>query len=188
MTLFWRKGFHATSLKDLERGLEMHPGSIYAAFQNKETLFRMALDRYFAGLRETLGGVVTSGDPVLPQLAHFLRDLHPVMRDDCPLPACFLSKTLSEMPVSSGDTTQCVADHVAGIETLFTDIFTEAVRRGELAPGTDPLRLSRRLQMLLNGISIYALTPAGLDVARDELGTIARRIEDLGAAGAEAVL
>ena len=28
MDLFWEKGFHATSLKDLETALEMKPGSI----------------------------------------------------------------------------------------------------------------------------------------------------------------
>ncbi|MGB2139878.1 MAG: helix-turn-helix domain-containing protein, partial [Psychrobacter sp.] len=33
--LFWHKGFHATSLKDIEQALDMRPGSIYAAFGNK---------------------------------------------------------------------------------------------------------------------------------------------------------
>ena len=37
--LFWRKGYHTTSLKDLEAALNMRPGSIYAAFGSKEALF-----------------------------------------------------------------------------------------------------------------------------------------------------
>ena len=44
--LFWQKGFHATSLKDLERTLDMRPGSIYAAFGSKDALFQEALERY----------------------------------------------------------------------------------------------------------------------------------------------
>jgi len=44
--IFWAQGFHATSLKDLERALDMRPGSIYAAFGSKEGLFNEALDRY----------------------------------------------------------------------------------------------------------------------------------------------
>ena len=39
LQLFWQKGFHATSLKDIEQALDMRPGSIYAAFGNKEGLF-----------------------------------------------------------------------------------------------------------------------------------------------------
>ncbi|MFZ3076621.1 MAG: helix-turn-helix domain-containing protein, partial [Psychrobacter glacincola] len=38
--LFWQKGFHATSLKDIEQALDMRPGSIYAAFGNKDGLFQ----------------------------------------------------------------------------------------------------------------------------------------------------
>ena len=44
--LFWEKGFHATSLKDIEHALDMRPGSIYAAFGNKESLYSQALDLY----------------------------------------------------------------------------------------------------------------------------------------------
>ncbi|MFQ3195590.1 MAG: TetR/AcrR family transcriptional repressor of nem operon, partial [Colwellia sp.] len=30
--LFWEKGFHATSTRDLQEVVNMRPGSIYAAF------------------------------------------------------------------------------------------------------------------------------------------------------------
>ncbi|MGV8985829.1 MAG: TetR/AcrR family transcriptional regulator [Cypionkella sp.] len=45
VSLFWNKGFHATSLKDLETTLHMNPGSIYAAFSSKENLYLLALER-----------------------------------------------------------------------------------------------------------------------------------------------
>ena len=54
MTLFWLKGYHATSLKDLEGALKMKPGSIYAAFQSKEALFRATLERYCARMAKDL--------------------------------------------------------------------------------------------------------------------------------------
>ena len=52
MTLFWQKGYHATSLKDLEGALSMKPGSIYAAFSSKENLFNLSLERYFTSNRD----------------------------------------------------------------------------------------------------------------------------------------
>ena len=47
MTLFWDKGFHATSLKDLEAALVMKPGSIYAAFSSSGSADPQRLARRF---------------------------------------------------------------------------------------------------------------------------------------------
>lgn len=58
MTLFWRQGYHATSLKDLEQALAMKPGSIYAAFKSKENLFRLSLQRYFDKGGDRLAGYI----------------------------------------------------------------------------------------------------------------------------------
>jgi AcrR family transcriptional regulator len=47
--LFWRNGYAGTSLSDLTEALGITRPSLYAAFGNKETLFREVLDRYAAG-------------------------------------------------------------------------------------------------------------------------------------------
>ncbi len=36
--LFWKKGFHATSMRNLHDVIDMHPGSIYASFGSKESV------------------------------------------------------------------------------------------------------------------------------------------------------
>ena len=48
MELFWRKGYEGTSLSDLTGALGITRPSLYAAFGNKEALFRTVLDRYEA--------------------------------------------------------------------------------------------------------------------------------------------
>jgi len=50
LKLFWRKGYHATSMKDIEEEMDMRPGSIYAAFGNKEALFKETLEEYSLSL------------------------------------------------------------------------------------------------------------------------------------------
>jgi len=37
--LYWEKGYHATSMRNLQDVINMHPGSIYAAFGSKDKLF-----------------------------------------------------------------------------------------------------------------------------------------------------
>jgi AcrR family transcriptional regulator len=46
MMLFWRKGYEGASLSDLTEALGITRPSLYAAFGNKEELFRQVLDRY----------------------------------------------------------------------------------------------------------------------------------------------
>ncbi len=48
LDLFWRQGYEGTSLSDLTRALGITRASLYAAFGNKESLFRLVLDRYEA--------------------------------------------------------------------------------------------------------------------------------------------
>src|SRR3984957_7648127 len=49
MQVFWRKGYLGTSLSDLTEAMGINRPSLYAAFGNKKSLFRKALDRYFKG-------------------------------------------------------------------------------------------------------------------------------------------
>lgn len=48
--LFWEKGFHATSMRNIQQAMDMRPGSIYASFGSKEGLFQESLQHY-AGKR-----------------------------------------------------------------------------------------------------------------------------------------
>src|SRR5437763_6915540 len=46
LRLFWRHGYEGTSLAALTEAMGINVPSLYAAFGNKEELFRRALDRY----------------------------------------------------------------------------------------------------------------------------------------------
>src|SRR5260370_38786729 len=49
MHVFWAKGYEGASLSDLTRAMRINRPSLYAAFGNKEQLFRKVLDRYMNG-------------------------------------------------------------------------------------------------------------------------------------------
>src|SRR6266404_2363210 len=46
LQVFWEKGYEGSSLSDLTEAMGINRPSLYAAFGNKEALFRKALDRY----------------------------------------------------------------------------------------------------------------------------------------------
>src|SRR5580658_9068261 len=49
MRLFWMKSYEGTSVADLTAALGISRPSLYAAFGDKQSLFRAALERYAAG-------------------------------------------------------------------------------------------------------------------------------------------
>jgi AcrR family transcriptional regulator len=49
MTVFWSKGYEGTSLSDLTEAMGINRPSLYAAYGNKQELFRKALERYGEG-------------------------------------------------------------------------------------------------------------------------------------------
>src|SRR5881397_3977158 len=49
MHVFWAKGYEGAALSDLTRAMRINRPSLYAAFGNKEQLFKKVLDRYMDG-------------------------------------------------------------------------------------------------------------------------------------------
>ena len=49
MEVFWRRGYEGATLPELTAAMGINRPSLYAAFGNKEQLFRKALDRYRSG-------------------------------------------------------------------------------------------------------------------------------------------
>ena len=49
LEVFWGRGYEGATLPELTRAMGINRPSLYAAFGNKEQLFRKALDRYQTG-------------------------------------------------------------------------------------------------------------------------------------------
>ncbi|WP_090109255.1 TetR/AcrR family transcriptional regulator [Limimaricola pyoseonensis] len=155
LALFWRKGFHATSLKDLEAELAMKPGSIYAAFHSKEALFRSVLDRYAERMRVELAGIAGQASP-LGALSGYLRALGGLLEAGGPSRACMLVKTLLETNADHPEVMAAARRHLDAVEGDIAEIFAAAKRAGEIAPDADPARLARRVQSNIFGLKVQA--------------------------------
>lgn len=156
LQLFWHKGFHATSLKDLEKALDMRPGSIYATFGSKDGLFQESLERYarlgLANLERTL----SAHDSPLAGLAAYLRDLGGLCDQELPSRACMLVKSLLELGQREEVAWRKAEELLAGMEAVFVAHFVAAQEAGELESGLDPVRLGRKLQAEVMGLRAFA--------------------------------
>ncbi|MGR3514387.1 MAG: TetR/AcrR family transcriptional regulator [Paracoccaceae bacterium] len=154
--LFWRKGFHATSLKDLEQALALRPGSIYAAFGSKEGLFSEALEVYARGSRSELEEALEAGQSPLEALAHHARSLGTLCDQDRPARACMLVKTILEHPDEASPVRRLAEDLMDEAGARFIGAFQQAQAKGELVADADPVRLGRKFQSDVVGLRAFA--------------------------------
>ncbi|KOX16354.1 TetR/AcrR family transcriptional regulator [Nocardiopsis sp. NRRL B-16309] len=168
LVVFWRQGYEGATLTDLTRAMGITRTSMYAAFGNKEELFRRALDRYSEGP----GGYVARAleEPTARAVAAGLLNgaVRATTRPGCPAGCLGVQGALA-----TGDPGHRARDVLIAWRndagSRVADRFRRAVAEGDLPPGTDPDRLSRYVTSLVYGISVQAAS----GVARDDLQQVA---------------
>lgn len=156
LKLFWRKGYNATSMKDIEEEMDMRPGSIYAAFGNKEALFKETLEEYANLAADEFEQTLAQKTSVLQGLSLYLRNIA-VMTATCqPTKACMLVKTLLEFTPEDKAFSDPVRSYLEGFEQRFSEAFELAQQRGEIGRSQSPERLARLLQTNIIGLRTMA--------------------------------
>lgn len=156
MCLFWRQGYHATSMKDIEHAVDMRPGSIYAAFGSKELLFKEALATYGETTKIGFAETLSTGTTELEGLANLTHSMVEQSQSGIPSKACMLIKTLLELSNHQQMDNQPVKDYMSELQHLFVEKFERAVAAGEMPPQAQPARLARLYQSNILGLSVMA--------------------------------
>ena len=156
LRLFWAKGYHATSLKDLEAALTMKPGSIYAAFQSKEALFLAALERYFLRNRAGLAARLAAAPTPIAGLTDYLRALGRGELGEDPVHACMLVKTLLDATPNDPAIANAARHYLDLMRAEIAAAFERARTAGEIQDDADAERLATRFQSDVTALRIEA--------------------------------
>ena len=180
LAVFWEKGFHATSLKDLEAALVMKPGSIYAAFTSKEKLYLLALERYFTNSRAGFRAHVARTGSPLAALADHFRAYARMAPNDTSRRACMLTKTMVDTRATDPAIAATTQRYLNAMQDEFAVAFTAAQKAGELAGDVDPERLARRYLANLTALRLalhQGMAPEDFTELAEDMAT---EIEQLG--------
>jgi TetR/AcrR family transcriptional repressor of nem operon len=153
MELFWSRGYEATSVRDLTSHLGIGQGSLYAAFGDKEGLYRAALEHYrdtfaAAAVRGLKGGADVRS-AVRALLADRIRIA--VQRDGR---GCLLVNAACERLPQDAPTRRIVRDVLAANAAAIAEVLRAAADRGEIPPRHDPDTLAAFLVTFLNGLLV----------------------------------
>jgi AcrR family transcriptional regulator len=155
LDVFWRKGYEGASLSDLTKAMGINRPSLYAAFGDKEKLFRQALDRYDEGPASYSKAALQVGTSraVVERLLYGTADL--LTSPGNPHGCLFVQGALA-----CGDGADCVrkeliSRRMAG-EAALRRRLNRARLEGDLPPEANPANLSRYIVTIIQGMSVQA--------------------------------
>ncbi|MDJ1135125.1 TetR/AcrR family transcriptional regulator [Streptomyces iconiensis] len=168
MVVFWAQGYEGASLTDLTNAMGITKTSMYAAFGNKEELFRKALQLYTEG--PAAYGPAALELPTAREVAAALLagSVRATTQPGCPAGCLGVQGSLA-----AGEPGRPARDTLAawreGFVARLRGRFQRAVDEGDLPADVDPGLLARYVMTVSNGIAVQA---AG-GVGHDELHVVA---------------
>ncbi|MDR6323041.1 TetR/AcrR family transcriptional regulator [Actinoplanes couchii] len=160
--VFWRQGYEGASLTDLTAAMGISRPSMYAAFGNKDDLFRRVVARYaeidMAYAREAL-----EQPTAYRVIESFLRaNADALTRTDRPAGCLSIQGGLAGGS-DRGRIARFLAESRLAGERALAARLAAAVAEGDLPPGTDPDALARYVTVVSEGNAVHAT--AGADRA-----------------------
>jgi AcrR family transcriptional regulator len=155
LEVFWRKGYEGASISELTEAMGINRPSLYAAFGNKEALFRKALDRYAKGpaayTREALEEPTARAvaERILHGAADALTDPH--------MPHGCLGV---QGALSCGDAAASIREELCSRRSAWEEALQtrleHAKREGDLPEGADCPDLAQYLATVAQGMAVQA--------------------------------
>ena len=152
--LFWERGYEATSIGELTEAMGIRPGSLYAAFGDKMSLFKEVVQHYG---RSPVGAFVgVALDEEVSARAAFTRILREAAEiyPDPSHPAGCLTISAATNVASAGDEAEVFLRDLRNRNlAAFEARLREARDDGELPGTADPRRLAAFFAAVIQGLS-----------------------------------
>ena len=170
MTVFWRKGYDGASLSDLTEAMGINRPSLYAAYGNKQQLFRKALERYGEGPssyeREALA------QPTAREVAEgLLRGAADVQTDPQTPAGCLATLGTTYCAEDSSPVGKILIESRLAGHAAIRERFERARADGDLPADADPKALTHYIGAVVCGMAVLAASGA----TRNELERVIRR-------------
>jgi AcrR family transcriptional regulator len=156
MGLFWQHGYEGTSLSALSESMGINMPSLYAAFGNKEALFKKALDRYIQRPASYLPNALKELTARRCVQKLFEGAINLAMQQKRPTGCMLVQGSITAGP-SDTRIREEMARRRAMAEGALCMRFEQAISNKDLPESTDAAKLARFVITVLWGISVQAV-------------------------------
>lgn len=178
MEVFWRKGYQATSVRDLVAATGLQRGSLYCTFGDKHGLFVAALDLYTSVVLRRFQHLVSTSDDPVEAIREFVRHIG----EECTQPemverGCMVGNTCTEVVATDPVAREHIHGFVSAIQGAMADALREGQRLGTFAPDRDPDAVAAFIQCCVQGLVVLAKSRPGIPVVRGTVHEILRTLD-----------
>jgi AcrR family transcriptional regulator len=166
LRLFWRHGYEGTSLVDLTEAMQINKPSLYAAFGNKETLFRKVIasydQKYGDYFRDALAQPTARLVAEKLMLAAILQSTRPRHPRGCLLVQGALASSDRAEPMK-----RTLSQYRGAAEAQIRARFEQAIAEGDLDADADASQLARFIWTVNLGLAVQAAGGASKEQLAD---------------------
>ena len=156
MELFWKKGYHATSMQELVNHLGISRSSIYDTFGGKKQLFELTFQRYRAtNLKGTTNFLQNQKNVKTGFRLLFEMGIKESI-NDADNKGCFVINTTSELLPDDEAMQKVLKKNKTAFENVFYKFLLRGEQSGEIPKGKDLKAIASLLFTLYNGIKLIA--------------------------------
>ncbi len=165
MHLFWENGYATTGMATVLERARLQPGSLYAAFKSKRSLYQEALQRYGQSAVDQVQQLLAQADNNFRAgIMSFLNPIAAQTQKPMSLRSCFLINTLMEVTRHDAELGAQAAQYLAQIQQNLVDFLGRAASEGALTKGQDPVCAAGLIMTFAWGMRVAGMT--GPDVTR----------------------
>jgi AcrR family transcriptional regulator len=165
LKVFWAKGYEGASLPDLTEAMGINRPSLYAAFGNKEELFRKALDRYTEEAKKKRDEILSE-----PKVRVAMEKMLYGIADGSACPKSPRGCLLVQGALSCGDAAQSVkmelAQRRAQGEAAIRRRLEKALAEGDLPSSVSASDLARFITTVMQGMAVQSASGASAEDLR----------------------
>lgn len=154
--LFWKQGFHATSMQDLVSELGINRASLYDTFGGKQELFDKAFQYYREKSFEETTAFLNGFSSVKEALFRLLENSASRCLNDPDSKGCFAVNTATAQYAGDNPQGVCLSENRALYEKIFSDQVKKGMASGEIPKDRNPEQIGTLLFVLLSGINVVA--------------------------------
>lgn len=155
LRVFWRRGYEGASMAELTAEMGIAKPSLYAAFGNKEELFKKALDLYE---REKMAYMTEAlKEPTSRQMAErLLMGALAMQTSSCDPKGCLGVISSVACGQEASPIRDCVIERQKSSRNLLIARLEDYQRDGDLPADIEPEALARYMTAVLQGLSVQA--------------------------------
>jgi TetR/AcrR family transcriptional repressor of nem operon len=156
--LFWKQGFHATSMDKLVKTLGISRASLYDTFGSKKQLFLKAFQLYRQQNNQLINQFLSEQPTVKEGIYNlFLHAISDTLQDK-ENKGCFVVNCTTELLPNDQDLLMVLSENRKGFIDFFKDYLQQGVDNGEISKEKDLDGLAGFLFTLYSGLKVIGKT------------------------------